>query len=270
MTRLCRHVCRVAAEADDFTSYVMLKLVENDYAVLRKFEGRCTIASFLIVVIRRAWSDYQTHLLGKFRASAEAERLGDTAMALEVLLRRDGRPLDEAVRALSAAGRTITRAEAESIAARLPERRPRPAHVELDDASQPQLALDGDAERALASRDRAAASSTVSATLRRAIAHLPAADQTLLRLKFLAGWSVADISRSLQEDQQRLYARLRAICRTLRKELVAAGIDAARVNEIIGHADVDLDFGLGHEQNFAVRPSSESERDTADEEQVRR
>jgi RNA polymerase sigma factor (sigma-70 family) len=270
--RLSRHVCRGArlnpADVDDFVSHVAMKLVEDDYAVLRRFEGRCTISSFLIVVIRRALSDYQAHLFGKFRPSAEAERLGPEALMLESLLQRDGRSLDEAVSSMQAAGRTMTRPEAERIAARLPERRVRPRYVEIDEeGSGVQLSVTTERmERELGRGDRATTSSTVSATLRQAIGHLPAEDQTLLRLKFLAGWSVADIARSTRIDQQQLYARLRRICRSLRAELVGAGIDAARVNDIIGQSDVDLDFGL--DQNPVARPSSEPERDRKNEEEA--
>lgn len=250
--RLARFVCRdlrmSAADVDDFVSDVMLKLVENDYAVLRSFAGRCTISSFLIVVVRRALSDYRAQSGGKYRPSAEARRLGDVAMRLETLLRRDGRTLDESVGILRAAGDDIDRPTAERLALRLPERRPRPLFVEIEEDA---AVVDHD----VTATDRTTTTQIVSSALRDAIAGLDAEEQTMLRLHFVAGWSIADIARSLQLDQQRLYPRLRKICRALRERLVEAGVDSARVEELIGRTDVDLDFGL--DKNGGVRPSSE-------------
>jgi len=39
-----------ADEADELGSSVRLKLVENDYEVLRKFEGRSQLRTYLITV----------------------------------------------------------------------------------------------------------------------------------------------------------------------------------------------------------------------------
>ena len=261
--RLARFVCRDSrlgnADADDFVSQVMLHLVEDDYAVLRKFEGRCELTSYLIVVIRRWMSDFLVRERGKYRPSREAERLGAAAVELETMLRRDGRTLDEAITALRARGHELTSAEAEQLAARLPERKPRPQQVALDEDIDPPAPPSDDELRA----DRATGSRAVSEALRGAIAELPAEDQTILRLHFGAGWTVADISRSLQTDQQRLYARLRKLCRTFRARLIAAGVDAAQVADLIGRGDVEFDFGL---QISDVRPSSP--RGSGDEESV--
>jgi RNA polymerase sigma factor (sigma-70 family) len=250
--RLARFVCRdtrmSAADVDDFVSNVMLKLVENDYAVLRSFAGRCTISSFLIVVVRRALSDHRAQSGGKYRPSAEARRLGDVAMRFETLLRRDGRSIAESVAILHDGGDDIDLAAAERLAARLPERRPRPQFVEIEEDA---AVVDHDATTA----DRAKSSQVVSVALRDAIAGLDVEEQTLLRLRFVAGWSIADIARSMQLDQQKLYPRLRQICKALRERLVQAGVDAEAVEELIGRADVDLDFGL--DQNGGSRPSSE-------------
>ncbi len=274
--RLCRYVCRDTrmspADVDEFVSSVLLKLVDDDYAVLRGYEGRAQMSSFLIVVIRRALSDDRAREHGKYRPSNEARRLGPAAVELEALLRRDGRSLDDALLLLRERGRPLQRSEGEKIARRLPERRPRPVLVPLEDELQ--LAVpDDDAERRVAAGERAATSRTVSASLREAIGELPAEEQTILRLWFVAGWSVADISRSMHLDQQQLYARLRRICKTMRARLLAAGVDAARVAELVGRTDVDLDFGLDGgglgPQIPAPRPSSGQERGVADEEALR-
>lgn len=259
--RLCRHVCRDTrlspADVDDFVSSVLLKLIDDDYAVLRAFEGRSSPATFLLVVARRALSDFRAQESGRYRPSRQAERGGPLAIELETLLRRDGKSLDEALTLLRDRGRRLTRAEAEAMARQFPERRPRPVAVPLDDEVQPQLALPPDETGV---RERGAISKTICASLRRVIGALPAEDQTILRLHFAAGWSVADISRSMHIDQQRLYARLRRIAKSMRDELLAAGVDRERVRDLVGRTDVDLNFGLDDSQIPPARPSPVQER----------
>ena len=41
-----------AADAEDFTAEVHLRLISDDYAVLRQFRSQCTLRTFLTVVIR--------------------------------------------------------------------------------------------------------------------------------------------------------------------------------------------------------------------------
>ena len=151
----------------------------------------------------------------------------------------------------------MPRAEAERLAKSFPERKPRPQMVPLDDDAPFAVAPDDVGE----ARDRATTSHAASAALRVAINELPLDEQTILRLHFVAGWSVAQISRSMHIDQQRLYAILRRICRNFRGRLLAANVDAARMNALLDAPDADLDFGF--DQIPGARPSSDGERDGA-------
>jgi hypothetical protein len=78
------------AEIDDFASLVRYRLIERDFAILRKFEGRSAIATYLTTVIERIYLDFGNARWGKWRASAAARRLGDVAMRLEEQVVRDG------------------------------------------------------------------------------------------------------------------------------------------------------------------------------------
>src|SRR5688500_2017196 len=81
----------------DFASEAKLARIEEDYAVLRKWEGRSSLDTFLTVVVQRLLADARTRARGRWHASAEAQRLGPTAVLLETLVRRGGRTLDEAM-----------------------------------------------------------------------------------------------------------------------------------------------------------------------------
>lgn len=257
--RLGRAACRGsnmnAADVEDFLSEVKLKLVENDYAALRGFQGRCSLATWFALIVQRQLLDFRAHIWGRFRASAEARRIGETAVRLESLIVRDGMRIEEAVELLHRSGSDITLADAERIVAKLPRRRPQPVRVPLDDV---------DADRSvprveMAAPDQASASRTISTETRAAVAGLSPNDQVLLQLHFAAGMSIAEISRSLGIPQQPLYRRLRSLCAQFRERLLAAGIDAARVLDLLDDSGADLDLGLHPSTNSGLRPSNEEE-----------
>jgi RNA polymerase sigma factor for flagellar operon FliA len=106
-----------------------------------------------------------------------------------------------------------------------------------------------------ARHERETAAETIAAELGSALAELKPTDGAILRLHFVAGLTVAEIARALHLDQKPLYRRIRKLCEQLRERLVAAGIDSARANEVIGHADVALDFGLRTMGNLDGGPS---------------
>lgn len=56
---ICRRYGLGEADAKDFGSFVKRKLIENDYAIVRTFEGRTKRETFLTVVARRLFIDYQ-------------------------------------------------------------------------------------------------------------------------------------------------------------------------------------------------------------------
>lgn len=240
LERLGRAACRGAKmsveDVEDFLSDVKIKLMERDYAALRSFEGRCSMATWLALLVQRQLADYRTRISGRFRPSAEAQRMGAEAMRLEVLVVRDRKPIEVAMEILH-----MTRADAERILATLPTRIARPVAVPLESIEADPPAPHADPA---ASRERAAASHTISKTIREVIIALPAQDQVILQMLFAAGMSVADIGRSLGVGQQVLYRRVRRLCAQFRDGLVAAGIDAERVREVLDHPDADLDLGL--------------------------
>jgi RNA polymerase sigma factor (sigma-70 family) len=259
LERLGRAACRgtrmTAADVEDFLSEVKVKLVERDYAALRGFQGRCSMATWLALVVHRQLLDSRAHASGRFRPSAEAQRMGEAAVRLEVLVVRDHRPVEEAVEVLRREGVAMTRAEAERIAGQLPRRLPRAVAVPLDDVEADPAAPEADAATA---HERAAVSRTISVTLREAIAGLAEQDQAILRMLFVAGMSVAEIARCLGLGQQVLYRRVRRLCAELREGLMAAGIDAERVRVVLGSPDADLELGLEAPSDRATGPSNET------------
>ncbi len=240
--RICRHAALSGADVDDFSSTVKLALIENDYGILRAYAGRASLATYLTVVIQRLLANQHADTLGRWRASTEAKRLGDAAVLLEVLTRRDQRPMSEAIPVVRMQNPLLTTAEIEAIAARLPYRAPPPRAIALEAATEvasPELA-DAAAVKKDLGQLAGRASRIVSAT----IASLPVADRMLIRLRFVSLMSIADIARILHVPQRPLYRRLEQILAMLRSQLSNVGIDGGTAEDLIDSAVAVLDFGL--------------------------
>ena len=83
-------------EADDFLSWARMRLLEDDYAILRKFRGECAPTTYLTIVLSTLFRNYRVREWGKWRSSAAARREGAVALRLEALVYRDRCPLEEA------------------------------------------------------------------------------------------------------------------------------------------------------------------------------
>ena len=108
--RVAASVCRRHGldpdESDEFAGWARMRLVEDDYAVLRKFRGESAITTYLTVVVTMLFRDYRVSRWGRWRPSAAAKRQGDLAVRLETLVYRDGYRVDQAGEMLRAARHT--------------------------------------------------------------------------------------------------------------------------------------------------------------------
>lgn len=234
---VCARRCLRGADAEDFASTVKLRLIENDYEVLGRFEGRSSLKTYLTAVITRLYLDYQVQRYGKWRSSAEARRLGPVALRLEALLYRDGLTFDEACGVLQTDFHVAqSRAELDELRQKLPprvDRRP----VSDDDGPEP-VGPDG-ALSAIEHTERQALADRTFVALRQALKRLPASDRIVLRLHVERGLSVADVARALHEDQKALYRRRDSLYHQLRRDLEAEGIGCGDAHELLSTLDWD-------------------------------
>lgn len=242
-----------AAAIEEFAADAKLRLISDDYAIIRAFRVRSSFKTYMTAVVARLLLDYRNREWGKWRASAEAERLGEVAVELERYLYRDGLTFDEAFAELAKRHPELIRAGAEALAARL-RRRVRRRNVDLGEA---RMVSTFDDELSM---DRVRLAKKLSVVMSGYIVTLTEEDQILLRLRFGSGMSVAEIARSLQLDQPVLYRRLYKLFDELRAVLGREGIAAADIADLIGKDAVVLDF---HLKNKDVRPSEEEENGAA-------
>jgi RNA polymerase sigma factor for flagellar operon FliA len=253
----CRRNRLSPDESEEFKSIVRLKLVDNDYAILRKYEGRSSLATFLAVVVQRMLLDYRIQMWGKWHSSAEAKRLGEAAIEVEKLLVRDGRSPDEAWAALQPTPHNLTRAEIARIASRLPRREPKKTLVGLDEAAS----LTAPATDPM-DEDRKRISEKISIVVRRFIDALADDERLVLQLRFETGMTVAEIARSLHLDQKQLYRQVERQLREIRVELEASGIRSEDAASVIGDQGVILDFRMERSNARPSTPNVETTTDT--------
>jgi RNA polymerase sigma factor (sigma-70 family) len=224
-------------DAEDFRSWACLKLIENDFAKLAQFEGRngSQLKTFLTACLVHLAQDYRDHLLGRWRPSSEAERLGKAAVALERLINRDGLTESEAKATL------LPRVEEsldelERLITRLPARSPHRRQV--DDAVLGNMAAV--VEEPNLERERVEALQQV---VKRAIFDLPAQERLILKLRFKDGLKTVEIARLLRFDKESehlLYRDFVKLFKILLQAVTDAGFSKDDINAILGWRGLDL------------------------------
>jgi len=253
ITIVCRRAGVFDADQEDFASQVKLWLIEDDYAVMRKYEGRSSLESYLTVVIQRMLADARTSARGRFRASTEAQRLGSWAVLLEKLVIRDGRSIEEALPHLRAVDPSSTPEQIAETLRRLPERTIRPRDIELDGVDEVVAGGEPADARAVAADVRRLAQ-RAEQTMRQELAMLPPADRALIRFHFGEEMTVAEIARVMQLPQRPLYRRLESLLQQLRAALASAGIDRRTAADLVDSEKEEMDFGLRGVENDAAQP----------------
>lgn len=227
-------------DKEDFVAGVKLKLIDNDYAVIRQYERRenATFRTFLTVVITHLVHDYRDHLWGKWRNSAEAIRLGPVAERLERLIYREGLTLDEACRILRDNEKVeLSDAEIRDLRAKLPYRIPRES-VDEKSADSEQT-KEPTPEQELLQRETEKTRRRTLIALDRALESLPPDDRLIFQMT--AKFKVSEIARFQKLDQKSLYRRLEKIRKTLKKEMRRQGVRRKDIQEILGSSKKEDD-----------------------------
>jgi RNA polymerase sigma factor (sigma-70 family) len=232
--QVTRQVCRrhrmTGTEAEDFASDVRLHFLQHDCQVLRRFEGRSRLTTYINVVIQRLYLDYRNRQWGRWRPSAEAKRLGPTAILFERYITRDGWTCAQAIEMLKV-NHHVAAQEIDLLVARLSPSasgRESVSELEADKVEGPSRA---DANVVRAEYDFLA--KRIHLAFDRARRELSAEDALVLKMRFEDGLAVVDIARALHRDQKRLYRTIERILTRLRKSLEAEGISRAEVATLL-------------------------------------
>ena len=252
------HIERVAAqncrrrrfsqdETEEFTSIVKLEMIKDDYAIFRKFQGKSSLETYLAVVIKRLLLDHLNHLLGKWRPSEEAKRLGPVAIHLDQLLHRDRLTLNEACETLLTNHHVEeTRQQLEDLAARLQRRNPPrqnpPRRKEGEVAPEDPPSEELSPEDRIRAREGKTRLQEILDFLQELVDQLPDEDALLVRM-VSAGHKISVIARMFGLEQKPLYRRLEKIFKELRQELERRGVRPEEIGDLLSIPDDEHEPG---------------------------
>lgn len=246
-------------DSGEFVQEVRVRLLDDDYAIIRKFEGRSEFSTYLTTVIKRLFQAWRTELWGKWRPSAEARRLGDKAVALERLLTRDGYTFAEAVSELTTPPNSpFSVSELEAIYVRLPLRNPRPMLVSDEVTPEGMIAIDADADDRVEMHERECLARKIADAMDRLIETLNPEDRLILQLRFWQALKAPEIAQRCDMDQKKVYKRLDRLFPAMRHVLEQAGITKADIAQILCHGDQEIRFGFPHPGGENPAPDGEN------------
>ena len=226
--QVCRRHRLTSAEADDFRADIRLHFIDRNYAVLRRFEGRSQLATYVTIIVQRLFIDRRNREWGRWRPTADARRAGPMGLRLEKLMVRDGWSAAQALDMLRVNYGVAIDAALTALADKLSQRPPSRRLVDEEDAGE--MASDGpgaDANVVRAEQDFLAR--RVQSALDRARQALAPIDQLVLKMRFEDRLSVVDIARALSLDQRRLYRTIEDLLASIGASLRADGIGQSEV-----------------------------------------
>ena len=229
-------------DAEDLSGQVKLRLMADDYGVLRKFEGRSRLTTYLTTVIHNIFRDFRVQRWGKWRPSAAAKRMGELGVQLESLLYRDGFGAREAFAILrDRFDVQATDAELESLAGRL---RPRTNRRIETDATLARLTSPERSDEGLRASEQAALITRVADVLRRVLASFEPEERLILKMRFADGLTIRAIAAGLDLEQRRMYTRVQRLLVEVKRRIEAEGVSCDEVIDLLNEPGTDLEAGL--------------------------
>jgi len=229
-------------EGHELYSLVMMKLIEDEYAILRDFQGKSRLGTYLMVIIQRVLLDVRTKEWGRWRPCARARRLGATAVRLDRRINRDGQEPMAAIQQLVALGVDETVTELEKLTDRIPRRIRR--RLVAGDAQLESLADPAAADHRAVSAERRGITARLQTALVAALQDLPEQERNLLRLRFADGWTVRRIAAKKNLAERPLYRHFERILRQLRHRLERIGLGWSEISAALEGRETDLNLDL--------------------------
>jgi RNA polymerase sigma factor for flagellar operon FliA len=225
------------ADAEDFIAHVRMKLVADDYAVVRRFAGSSEFKTYLTTVVSRLAVNIIREQRGRWRPSAAAARLGAEAAELERLV-RGGYTLQQAGEKMRTAGHTArSDADLARLLGELPERAPlRPVLAELDTEMDAAIS-ESRADERVAEAEADSRRAEILRVLEGAMGQLEPAERVIMKLRFIEGHTLADVARTLSLEQKPLYRRVERLRARLLGLLESAGLSRDDVRGLFHEND---------------------------------
>jgi RNA polymerase sigma factor (sigma-70 family) len=247
-----------SADAEDLRSTVYVRLIQNDYAALRKYEGRSSLRTYLTSLIGRLLLDRRNSTWGKWRPSPVARRGGALAIQLEKLT-LEGVSFEHACERLeSAHGRAIDRRTLRDIFDRFPRRARR--YFVSEEAIAAHAAPYGAPDAGLSRVARRSAIESACRALASEFGALAPDDRQFLRLRYVDGCTITESADQISGfdtvGMKGCYRRLQRLLASLRRGLERRGVCRRDVLAILGSPDLTVPTILGHAEHGVRSPTA--------------
>jgi RNA polymerase sigma factor (sigma-70 family) len=226
-----------SSEREDFASFVHLRLIEDDYAILRKFQNRTSLWTYLAAVIERLSLDFCAEIWGRWRPSAIAERIGPVAVMLERLVTRESHTLEEAIEILITNHEVdLSSSELRNIWNQLPAR---VRNTEVGENVADSISA-GEQTDHFDDAHRQKRTEALQQALETAFQRITPQDRLLVALRFDHELSMVEIAKLTGSSVPALHRRLDKSMKELRLALSSGGFDPREVTDLIGHSSITL------------------------------
>ena len=242
---VCRKKVNQPQEIEECVSYILEKLVHDDYAVLRSFkdDGRAKLQTYLYTVFNRLLIDKLRKEEGYFRSSVYAKRLNIFAERLERLLVQKKHTVEESYQILKNDPEFSWTYEYTSKLAnellKIHQRRHKrlavDTHEDIAEHPSPESKSDfyNNPENVLQNGVMIRKGVIIEDSLESACQGLSHEESLLLKLRFSSQKSVSEIARLLGKSRKVVERKIRVLLNDLRDILLSKGMTKEEVSEII-------------------------------------
>jgi RNA polymerase sigma factor (sigma-70 family) len=219
-------------ETEEFASEVKLRLVEEDYRILRVFTGKSSIETYLTTVVANMVRDMIRERDGRWRPSEEAKRLGEVAERIEELIYRFRYPFHEAHQILTTNfGFTISEKDARDIYFKLKIREGRPVSVSTDEEFHDGR---GTPETEMIASEQNLLEQRIGNIIDVLRGQLSATDRLMLKMAFEDNLKLTVVAEQLHLTRADVDRRIREILTIFKRGILQQGINYNEVRELIG------------------------------------
>ena len=229
-------------DANEFASEVKLKLIKDNYAVLQKFQGRCSLRTYLNTVINRFLIDQRIAHQGRWRPSEEAKKSGEIAVKLEELIYKQKHSFEEAWQILTTNyGYNVSRDEMHVILSRIRAKKMRDVRADPEELQRIAVPVAATGDWKADTRGHKI-KEKAEQMINEYVSLLPDEDQLILRMRFKDGFKVSEIASALGIVQKQLYWRIDKILKELKARLLSTGIQEEDILEVFQEYDSETEI----------------------------
>ena len=221
----CRRHEILDDQAEEFASHTKLKLIENDYHLIRSFQGKSSFRTYLFTVINRIFIDWLRMMKGRWRPSEYAKRLGQMGIKLEELMARKKLSYQEACYAIKINhGVNIDSREFRKLADKISKQlstNPRQVDIPLEKINNSESTL----KDPVIDKNSQEIREKIVSIIKDVSESLEANDKLILKMHFHDNLGISVISRILKQKRHGVDARLKFILVGFKEKILANGIN---------------------------------------------